>query len=117
MTDIVSGEMWVMDEEKVNLFIYGSLREPAIFKSVCGLGFTLVPNRMDSENLLAAPALLPEHRRVSPDNVYFYGVKDASSRIDGFVIYDVPLRAIAEIDRYEGRRYDRETVQVNTAEG
>ncbi|MHC4061596.1 MAG: gamma-glutamylcyclotransferase family protein [Planctomycetota bacterium] len=106
-----------MDQEKVNLFIYGSLRDPAIFKSVGGLSFTLKPSRTDDETLLAEPALLPRHRRVSPDNVYFYAVSDPSSRIDGFVVYDVPAMAIADIDRYEGKRYDRETVRVNTANG
>ncbi|MHC4498024.1 MAG: gamma-glutamylcyclotransferase family protein, partial [Planctomycetota bacterium] len=106
-----------MDQEKVNLFIYGSLRDPAIFKSVGGLSFTLKPSRTDDETLLAEPALLPRHRRVSPDNVYFYAVPDSSSRIDGFVVYDVPAAAITDIDRYEGKRYDRETVRVNTANG
>jgi hypothetical protein len=106
-----------MDEEKVNLFIYGSLRDPAIFKSVSSLSFTINPSKIDDETLFAEPALLPRYRKVSPDNVYFYAVADTSSRIEGFVIYNVPAWAMLEIDRYEGRRYDRETVQVNTAKG
>ena len=106
-----------MDEEKVNLFIYGSLRDPAIFKSVSGLSFTINPFKIGNEMLLAEPALLPRYRKVSPDNVYFYAVADSSARIEGLVIYDVPTAAMAEIDRYEGRRYDRETVRVNTAKG
>ncbi|MHC4458373.1 MAG: gamma-glutamylcyclotransferase family protein [Planctomycetota bacterium] len=61
--------------------------------------------------------MLPHYRKVSPDNVYFYAVTAPSSRIEGLVIYDVPASAMAEIDRYEGKRYDRETVQVNTADG
>jgi len=106
-----------MDEAKVNLFIYGSLRDRRIFQSVCGLSFTRKPSKVDHETLLAKPALLPNYRKVSPDNVYFYAVEDASSRIEGIVIYDVPAGAMAEIDRYEGKRYDRETVRVNTADG
>ncbi|MHC4623770.1 MAG: gamma-glutamylcyclotransferase family protein [Planctomycetota bacterium] len=106
-----------MNEEKVNLFIYGSLRDPAIFKSVSGLTFTRMPPETDEETLLAEPAFLASHRRVSPDNVYFYAVPDRSSRIEGFLIYDLPAQALADIDRYEGKRYDRETVQVNTANG
>ena len=106
-----------MDEEKVNLFIYGSLRDAAIFKSVCGLSFTINPSKVNEEMLFTEPALMPRHRKVSPDNVYFYAVADPSARIDGLVIYDVPAAAMAEIDRYEGRRYDRETVHVNTAQG
>jgi len=106
-----------MSDAKVNLFVYGSLREPGIFKSVSGLGFTIDRSRISEETLLAEPALLPRYRKVTPDNVYFYAVPSSSSRIEGFVIYDVPTWAMAEIDRYEGKRYDRETVSVNTANG
>jgi len=106
-----------MNAEKVNLFIYGSLRDRRIFKSVSGLGFTMKSSRADRENLLAEPALLPRYRKVSPDNVYFYAVANQSSRIDGIVIHDIPAGAMAEIDRYEGKRYNRETVRVNTAKG
>jgi len=106
-----------MNEEKVNLFIYGSLRDRKIFRSVSGLSFTRKPSKVDDKTLFAEPALLPGYRKVTPDNVYFYAVADQSSRIDGFVIYDVPAWAMVEIDGYEGKRYDRETVQVNTAKG
>ena len=106
-----------MDEGKVNLFIYGSLRDPAIFKSVSGLSFTINPSKVNEEMLFTEPALLPHYRKVSPDNVYFYAVAHKASRIEGLVIYNVPASAMAEIDRYEGRRYDRETVNVNTAKG
>ncbi|MCJ7777602.1 MAG: gamma-glutamylcyclotransferase, partial [Sedimentisphaerales bacterium] len=106
-----------MNETKVNLFIYGSLRDPQIFKSVSGLSFTLKPIQADSTNLLAEPAFLPGYRKVTPDNVYFYAVANPASRIEGTVIYNVPASALAEIDRYEGKRYDRETVRVHTAKG
>lgn len=106
-----------MSGGKVNLFIYGSLRDPRIFQSVSGLSFTRKASKISEKTLFAEPALLPHYRRVSPDNVYFYAVEAPSSRIEGFVIYDVPLWAMAEIDRYEGKRYERETVRVNTAKG
>ncbi|KPJ65447.1 MAG: hypothetical protein AMJ43_10705 [Coxiella sp. DG_40] len=106
-----------MDEGKVNLFIYGSLRDRRIFQSVSGLSFTKNPSKVDDKTLLAEPAFLPHYRRVSPDNVYFYAVKAPSARIEGFVIYNVPVSAMAEIDRYEGKRYERETVNVHTAKG
>ncbi|MHC4692845.1 MAG: gamma-glutamylcyclotransferase family protein [Planctomycetota bacterium] len=105
------------DEENVNLFIYGSLRDRRIFQSVSGFSFTRKPSKVDEKTLLAEPALLPRYRKISPDNVYFYAVPAQSSRIEGFVIHDLPARAMAEIDRYEGKRYDRETVHVNTAKG
>jgi gamma-glutamylcyclotransferase (GGCT)/AIG2-like uncharacterized protein YtfP len=103
--------------KKTNLFIYGSLRDAKIFESVCGLGFTRKSSKVDEHILLAEPAFLPGHRRVSPDNVYLYAVPSPSARVEGLVIYDVPESAIVEIDKYEGKRYDRETVSVNTAKG
>jgi len=106
-----------MVEEKYNLFIYGSLRDPDIFKSVSGYGYTRKTSSENDKTLLAELAFLPNHRRVSPDNVYSYAVSDPSSKIEGILIHDVPASAIAEIDRYEGKRYDRETVDVNTAKG
>ncbi len=107
-----------MSKNKVNLFVYGSLRDHKIFQSVCGLDFTRNISRIDNQEvLLAEPALLSGYRRVSPDNVYFYAVASESSRIEGLVIYDVPAEAMAEIDTYEGKRYERETVHVSTANG
>jgi gamma-glutamylcyclotransferase (GGCT)/AIG2-like uncharacterized protein YtfP len=100
-----------------NLFIYGSLREPTIFKSVCGLSFTINPSKLDDETLFAEPAFLSGYKKVTPDNVYFYALKDLASKVEGFVIYNLPLYAMNEIDRYEGKRYYRETVKVNTAKG
>jgi gamma-glutamylcyclotransferase (GGCT)/AIG2-like uncharacterized protein YtfP len=106
-----------MDPQKFNLFVYGSLRDPEVFKSVSGLGFTISSARTNQETLLAEPAFLPAHRRVSPDNVYFYAIPDRSHRIEGFIIHNLPEQALADIDRYEGKRYDREIVRVNTAKG
>jgi len=106
-----------MHKRKVNLFIYGSLRDTRIFQSVSGFRFTRRPSRIDVRTLFAEPAFLPHHRRVSPDNVYYYAVEAPTSRIEGYVIHDIPFAAMAEIDRYEGKRYQRETVQVHTARG
>jgi len=106
-----------MNEGKVNLFIYGSLRDRNIFQSVSGFSFTRKASKIDHKTLFAEPALLPHYRRVSPDNVYYYAIAAPSSRIEGFVIHDVPASAMAEIDKYEGKRYERETVCVNTANG
>ena len=106
-----------MFEQTVNLFIYGSLRDRRIFQSVSGLSFTLKQTRVQKNRLLAAPAILPRYRKVSPDNVYFYAVKNPSFRIEGIVIYNVPVSAMNEIDKYEGKRYQRQAVIVNTAKG
>jgi len=106
-----------MLNRRVNLFVYGSLRDSRIFQSVSGYAFTRRPSRLDARMLFAEPAFLPHYRRVSPDNVYYYAVEAPASRIEGFVIHDVPPAAMTEIDRYEGKRYQRETVRVHTAHG
>jgi hypothetical protein len=106
-----------MDDRKVNLFIYGSLRDSRIFQSVSGCGFSIKPSRIDDRTLFAELAFLPHYRRVSPDNVYYYAVPAPPARIEGLVIHDVPPAAMTEIDRYEGKRYQRETVQVQTGHG
>ena len=56
---------------KVNLFVYGSLRDSTIFQSVSGYRFTRKSARVDTETLFAEPSFLPGYKKVSPDNVYF----------------------------------------------
>jgi hypothetical protein len=106
-----------MDGPKVNLFIYGSLRDSRIFQSVSGRSFSVKPSRVGDKTLFAELAFLPHYRRVSPDNVYWYAVPAPPARIEGLVIHGVPPEAMTEIDRYEGQRYQRETVQVHTGHG
>ena len=110
--------MFSSSEDRKNLFVYGSLREPSIFESVCGLTFTRKPSEShDAHTLYAELAMLDGYRRVSPDNVYFYAVPDPSAKIQGFVIYNVPASALAVIDQFEGKLYEQETVRVYTAAG
>jgi len=106
-----------MQKQKFNLFIYGSLRDRRIFQSVSGFSFTRRPSNIDDKTLFVELAFLPGYRRISPDNVYFYAVPARTARIEGYVIHDIPAAAMAEIDRYEGKRYQRETVQVRTGHG
>jgi hypothetical protein len=106
-----------MQNQKRNLFIYGSLRDSRIFQSVSGYGFTRKPSRLDEKTLFAELAFLPHYRRVSPDNVYYYAVPAPLGRIEGMVVHDVPASAMAEIDRYEGKRYQRQAVRVYTGHG
>ncbi len=105
-------------QDLYNLFVYGSLREPTIFESVCGLTFTVKPSHVEEPQILFAElAMLDGYRRVSPDNVYFYAVKEPSTKIQGFVIHNIPASVMAVIDKYEGKLYSRDTVLVNTASG
>jgi gamma-glutamylcyclotransferase (GGCT)/AIG2-like uncharacterized protein YtfP len=104
-----------MPNKCFNLFVYGSLRDSIIFESVSGFSFTTTKEESSDAKLFAEPAFLDKYRKVSPDNIYYYAMPYEPGRIEGFVIYNIPRRAIAEIDRYEGKRYKKETVRVNTA--
>lgn len=106
-----------MPENTCNLFVYGSLRDPIIFESVSGYGFSSGKDTVNDDHLKAKPAFLGKHRRISPDNVYFYAVPDEFGRIEGYVVLDVPQDAMAEIDWYEGRRYIKQSVTVVTGDG
>jgi gamma-glutamylcyclotransferase (GGCT)/AIG2-like uncharacterized protein YtfP len=106
-----------MMRKSVNLFLYGSLRDSRIFQSVCGFAFARKASKVDEKTLFAEPAFLPRHRRVSPDNVYWYAVATPNARIEGLLIHAVPPSAMAAIDHYEGKRYRRQTVHVHTAQG
>ncbi len=107
----------MVSDNKVNLFIYGSLKDPEIFDSVSGLSFTRRSTKVNEQTLLAEPAFLQGYRKVSPDNVYFYAVAARGAKIEGLLIHSVPEKAMAEIDKYEGKRYERDTVRVHTGEG
>ena len=103
--------------KRTNLFVYGSLRDTKVFKSVSGLTFTRKLSRAKDGVIYAEPALLDGYRKISPDNVYFYAVEHKLSRIHGLVIYNVPDWAMAEIDKYEGKRYESQEVHVNSGSG
>jgi hypothetical protein len=106
------------EEKTVNLFIYGSLRDPSIFESVCGFRFSLKPSETRPQHVLRAElAMLSGFRRVSPDNVYYYAIPDKSTKLQGLIIYDIPPSVMQVIDKYEGKFYDCDPVTVNTAEG
>jgi hypothetical protein len=57
-------ETMIDKKTTTHLFVYGSLREPSIFESVCGFSFTLKPSESTPWNVLAAElAMLPNYRR------------------------------------------------------
>lgn len=106
-----------MAENTHNLFVYGSLRDPIVLESICGFSFTLKRERTSENKLFAEPALLDGYRKASPDNVYYYAAPDENNKIEGYIIYNLTEKAIKDIDHYEGRRYKKEFVKVNTANG
>jgi gamma-glutamylcyclotransferase (GGCT)/AIG2-like uncharacterized protein YtfP len=105
------------DKKGFNFFVYGSLREPEVFRSVAGVEFSFDKENVNDETLFAEPAFLSGYRKLSPDNVFYYAVKKRNARIEGILIHNVPPESIKDIDSYEGKRYYREQVSVRTASG
>ncbi len=101
-----------------NLFAYGTLMNPEVFRGVTGL--RLVPTAEEADGLTrlhARRAILPGYRKVSPDHSYLYAVPDPMGRIRGYVIGPMPGHVLTALRQYEGRNYARRTVTVHTRGG
>jgi len=87
----------------VNLFLYGTLEFPRIFARVTG------------RSLRGEPAELAGFRRYAVvDGAYPGIVPETGATVAGTLVRGVSLRTLQRLDRYEGRRYLREAVQVQT---
>ncbi len=101
-----------------NLFVYGTLMDPAIFRAVLGLNLVYDPTESDGrDNFLARPAVLNGYAKSSPDQTYLYAVPDPHGRIRGYVIGPLPGDSISALRKYEGQNYSRKRIKVETAEG
>ncbi len=108
-----------MSETKpFNLFAYGTMMNPAIFRAVLGRELVTDPAEADGKtSFLAREAVLPGYKKVSPDSTYVYAVPDTHGRIRGYVIGPLPAESMAAMRLYEGRNYRRKTIRVMTREG
>lgn len=111
--------MWdEMANDRFNLFVYGTLMDPAVFRAVVGHNLVSDPEHADDrESFLASRAVLNGYKKISPDNTYLYAVPDRGHRIRGYLIHNLPMDSLAALKKYEGRNYRRRTVQVATGEG
>ena len=101
-----------------NLFVYGTLMNPSVFRAV--LGRTLVTHKSLADGIhsfYARRAVLSGFKKVMPDNTYLYAVPDPQGRIRGYLVSDLPHDCLAALRKYEGRNYSRRTAQVQTARG
>lgn len=103
-----------MAQEPFNLFIYGTLMNPTVFRAVLGRRLAFTPEDMDDEACLAEDAVLDGHNKISPDNTYQYAVPDPHGRIRGYVIRGLPPQCMATLRKYEGRNYRRRKLKVHT---
>ena len=101
-----------------NLFVYGTLMSPWVFRTV--LGKELVARRQDADgtnSFHARRAVLHGHKKISPDNAYLYAVEDPHGRIHGYLIGGLPPGCMSMLGQYEGKNYVRRTLTVHTADG
>jgi|GEM_PF-183206 len=101
-----------------NLFVYGTLMDPYVFRAVLGKSLVDDPARADGKQvLLARDAVLPGYKKVSPDNTYLYAVPDPHGRIRGYLIGPLPGEDLDALLKYEGRNYSRKRLRVQTKDG
>lgn len=102
-----------------NLFVYGTLMDPNVFRAVTGLRLVR-PGGREADNrttFLARRAILPGYKKISPDHTYLYAVPEKHGRIRGYIIGPLPPETMKPLRQYEGRNYIRRTLTVQTRRG
>ncbi len=93
--------------EPRNLFVYGTLRDPALVKKLTGRSF------------VTEVAWLLDYQRRQSRNSYPFVVPAKGRRVRGFLLRNVSAASLAALDRYEceGVLYERVPARVRTARG
>jgi hypothetical protein len=97
-----------------NLFVYGTLMNPRVFRAVLGKRLIVDPASLDADSLLAEEGVLDNYKKISPDSTYHYAVPDPQGRIRGLLIRNLPGEAMRALRDYEGKNYVRRRVRVST---
>ncbi len=85
----------------MNIFTYGSLMVPSIFKSVTG------------QNFRSQPASLSDYGRFSLRHDSYPGILEAEGYMtEGVIYFDVDEASVSELDEFEGEYYRRTPVCV-----
>ncbi|MGB2820315.1 MAG: gamma-glutamylcyclotransferase family protein [Phycisphaerae bacterium] len=101
-----------------NLFIYGTLMNPEVFRAVTGLRLKRRKSEADGiDSFHARRAVLHGYKKISPDHTYLYAVPEPQGRIRGYLVGPLPTHRMAALRHYEGRNYSRRTVTVQTGTG
>ena len=100
-----------------NLFAYGTLVNPWVFRAVLGKRLVWEADQADDvESFLARRAILNGYKKASPDNTYQYAVEEPHGRISGCLIGPLPGDCLPMLLKYEGDNYVRRRLKVQTAD-
>ena len=101
-----------------NLFTYGTLMNPSVFRAVLGLRLASYQEQADGiEAFLPREAVLNGYKTVSPDHTYLYAVPDPHGRIRGYVVGPLPGNCMSALRTFEGSNYIRRRMAVHTEDG
>ncbi len=101
-----------------NLFVYGTLMNPSVFRAVLGRRLVSKASEADgAEAFFPRRAILNGYKKVSPDRTYLYAVPDPHGRIRGHLVGPLPGECLSALRYYEGRNYSRKRIRVTTREG
>jgi len=90
----------------LRLFAYGTLCLPEIFRRASGMA------------LGGEPAVLPGHRRAYLRGVHYPGIlPDGACEVEGRLYTGLTAQALAALDAFEGKEYERLTRRVRSAQG
>lgn len=89
-----------------NLFVYGSLMDPAVFHRVTG-----------THQRRREPAVLRGHRVVAMDHGYPAVFPSEADAVEGVLLYGLTPFEFAKLDDYEGAGYRRVAAVAETGGG
>lgn len=94
--------------EKVNVFVYGTLKRPELLKSLCHKGFVKKKVKLSGYSL---------H---NVKGAHFPGIMEREGHaVEGLLLRGITPQQLERLDRYEaeGSLYHRRTVTVHDAKG
>lgn len=89
----------------MNVFVYGTLKNPSVQKAICGREF------------FATHARLHNWRLVESEEFHDTIEYDENSALSGLLLEDVSELELALLDQYETDSYKRSLVQVQSERG
>ncbi len=89
------------NKSTINLFVYGSLKEPSIFQAVTGIN---PPSQHK--------AILHGFSYTQPIDGYPVIQSDPNGIVEGIIIKDIPSHKLNALNHYEGDAYQRQKVKI-----